>query len=96
MIVVEGTVRVADLEKARAGMEAMVTASRAEAGCIEYAYSIDILDPGLVRIIEWWESREALARHVETEHLKVWRASWPELGVSERSLRLYEATPETF
>ena len=96
MIVVEGTVRVADLEKARAGMEAMVTASRAEAGCIEYAYSIDILDPGLVRIIELWESREALARHVETEHLKVWRKSWPELGVSERSLRLYEATPETF
>ena len=96
MIIVEGTVRIADLEKARAGMEAMVAASRAEAGCIEYAYSIDILDPGLVRIIERWESREALARHVETEHLKVWRESWPELGVSERSLRLYEATPETF
>jgi quinol monooxygenase YgiN len=94
MIVIEGTVRVADIEGARAHMEAMIAASRAEAGCIDYAYAIDVLDPHLVRVSERWESREALAAHLAAPHLKAWRADWSKFGVGERSLRLYEAEPE--
>lgn len=96
MIVIEGTVRIppANIEAARPVMEQMIRASRAEPGCIEYAYSIDVLDPGLVRILERWESREALAQHFRTAHMDTWRSFFPQLGITGRSLRLYEASPE--
>ncbi len=96
MIVIEGTVRVPpeNLAAARPVMEQMIRASRAEPGCIEYAYSVDVLDPGLVRIIERWESRDALARHFEAAHMATWRSFFPQLGITGRSLRLYEAAPE--
>ena len=96
MIVIEGTVRVAPdrIEAARPAMERMIRASRAEAGCLDYAYSLDLLDPGLVRVTERWESREALAAHFQTPHMAEWRAQFASLGISGRDLRLYEADPE--
>jgi len=53
-----------------------------------------VLDPGLVRVIEKWESRDALAAHFKTAHMATWRAFYPQLGLTDRSLRLYEADPE--
>ncbi len=96
MIVIEGTVRVPPerLEAARPAMETMIKASRAEDGCLDYAYSIDVLDPGLVRVTERWESREALKAHFATPHMAAWRAEFGKLGITDRSLRLYEADPE--
>jgi quinol monooxygenase YgiN len=38
--------------------------SRAEAGCITYAFSPDPLDPGRVHLFERWESKAALADHL--------------------------------
>lgn len=96
MIVVEGTFRAPNIETALPAMVAMIVASRAESGCIEYAYALDIFDPTLVRVIERWESREALAAHIASEHLKAWRNAWGPLGIAERSLRLYEADAEDF
>jgi quinol monooxygenase YgiN len=75
-------------------MGAMVLATRAEPGCIDFAYAFDLLDPHLVRVSERWESRAALAQHQTSAHIGVWRAQGPSLGVTDRSLRLYEATPE--
>ena len=37
---------------------------RSEPGCIEYSFSADGLDPGLIRIFEIWESQEALTTHL--------------------------------
>jgi quinol monooxygenase YgiN len=77
-------------------MEEMIRASRAEAGCIDYAYAIDLLDPSLVRVSERWENREALAAHAASDHIRRWRALWPEIGVSDRQLRMYDASSEPF
>lgn len=96
MIVIEGTVRIPpeNLERARPVMEQMIRASRAEPGCIDYAYSVDVLDPGLIRITERWTSREALQAHFAAAHMATWRAFFPQLGITDRSLRLYDAEPE--
>ncbi|WP_084396339.1 putative quinol monooxygenase [Henriciella aquimarina] len=96
MIVIEGTVRIdpARLDDARPAMETMVRASRAEAGCIDYAYAIDMLDPGLVRVSERWQDRDALKAHFESVHMTEWRGVIAGLGLRDRSLRLYEAEPE--
>lgn len=96
MIIIEGTVRIPpeNLEAARPVMEQMIRASRAEAGCLDYAYAIDVLDPGLVRITERWESRQALTAHFKAAHMATWRSFFPQLGITDRALRLYEADPE--
>jgi quinol monooxygenase YgiN len=95
VIVVEGTLRVSDLGRARPHMQAMIAASRAETGCIDYSYAVDVIDPTLIRVNERWENRDALARHLSTTHIKVWRESWESIGITDRSLRMYEAMPET-
>lgn len=38
--------------------------SRAEDGCLVYAFSADPLEPGRVLLYERWESKEALAEHI--------------------------------
>ncbi len=96
MIVVEGTIRVPDLAAALPSMIVMITASRAEPGCIAYHYAIDLLDPTLIHVVERWETREALAAHFASEHIRDWRAGWLKLRISDRSLRMYEAEPEAF
>jgi quinol monooxygenase YgiN len=97
MILIEGTVRLppTNLIAARPAMEQMIRASRAEAGCLEYAYSIDLMDPGVIRVTERWESRAALDAHFKSAHMSTWRSYFPILGISDRSLRLYEADPES-
>ena len=95
MIVVIGTIRapVDAMEKLRAPMAAVVAASRAEDGCIDYAYGWDVLDPGLIRVSEVWRDQAALDRHVKTPHMDPWRAVRTELGVGERRIFRYEAGP---
>jgi quinol monooxygenase YgiN len=94
MLVIFGTVRLQAerLDEARPVMAAMITASRAEAGCLEYSYAEDILDRGLIRVSEIWESRSALEAHFATEHLKVWRSKWAALGIHDRNFTLYEGS----
>ena len=62
MVVVMGTVRVDPdaIERLRPAMEAMMAASRAEDGCLTYAYALDLLEPGLVRVSELWTDRVSL------------------------------------
>ena len=53
MIIVKGEVRFADGEIERlkdAAFAANIAASRAEPGCAEYAYSVDVLDPNLLHV----------------------------------------------
>lgn len=94
MLLILGTVRlpVERLDQARAAMELMILASRAEPGCMEYAYASDILDPGLVRVTERWTDRQALDRHFASVHIAAWRAAWPELGLGDRDLVFYEVS----
>ena len=91
MIVIEGTIRVKDLAVAREAMTAMIEASRAEPGCLEYAYAVDLLDPGLVRVIERWSDRACFDAHLTSSHLRAWRSAWAAIGVYDRRLRFYEA-----
>jgi len=92
MIVVMGTVRIPPekVEIARPVMTATVEATRAEDGCIAYAYAVDLLDPGLIHIAERWRDKAALAAHVKAPHMDAWRAAQPGLGLSERNIRIYE------
>lgn len=92
MLLIMGTVRFPadNMERARPAMRAMVEASRAESGCLHYAFAEDVLDPGLINIAELWEGEAALAAHGKTPHMAEWRRAGAELGIAERKLNLYE------
>lgn len=93
MLLIIGTVRLPPdkLTEARPAMQRMISASRAEPGCIEYSYAQDVLDAGLIHVSEVWLDRAALDAHFRSAHIADWRASWAVLGIGDRNLMLYEA-----
>lgn len=71
MILVQGYARFEPGEIARLvpELEAMVAASRAEPGCEEYSYGLDLTDPGLLHICERWTDQAAIDAHFATPHM---------------------------
>ena len=53
------------VDKVRDALASMETETRKEAGCISYAFSIDVTDPCTMRVSERWESMEALRVHAQ-------------------------------
>lgn len=78
------------LDQARDAMHRVIEATRAEAGCIQYNYGEDVLDPGLIRVSELWESREHLTAHFAAPHMTTWQHERAALGLSERQITVYE------
>jgi quinol monooxygenase YgiN len=94
MIVLMGIIQAPPdaIDRLRTPMAAVVAASLAEDGCVEYAYGQDMLEPGLIRASEVWRDREALDRHLKTPHMDAWRAARAELGVGPHRFFLYQAS----
>ncbi len=92
MLLIVGTVRLPaeNLLLAHDAMARMISASRAEDGCIEYVYSEDVLEPGLIHVKELWKDQPSLDAHFQSPHIRQWRESWPHLGIRDRSLRVFE------
>jgi quinol monooxygenase YgiN len=95
-LIVAGTVRVppANVDAFRPHMIAMMTASQAEDGCYAYGYAEDVGEPGLMHIFESWRDQAALDAHFQTPHMAAWRAAWPQFGVSDRRLKVYEVASQ--
>ncbi len=79
MIVISGTVRIRPDARAAAIAAAteMAVATRREPGCGAYRFGFDVEDANVVHLFEEWESDEALARHFQTEHMRVFRTKMP-------------------
>jgi quinol monooxygenase YgiN len=77
MILVQGWARVAPeaIATLADAIKAQVTATRAEAGCIEYSMAADLLDPGLIRIAEQWQDEAALVAHFGAPHMATFNAA---------------------
>ncbi|WP_054311551.1 putative quinol monooxygenase [Mesorhizobium sp. 1M-11] len=92
MLLIIGTVRLPPekLAEARPAMERMIVASRVETGCLEYSYAEDVLIAGRIHVKEIWRDQPSLDAHFASDHIMAWRATWPELGITDRDLRVYE------
>ncbi|WP_179504240.1 MULTISPECIES: putative quinol monooxygenase [unclassified Sphingomonas] len=93
MILVMGTFRLptASFEAAAPLMRKVIEATRAEDGCLAYAYSHDALDPELIHVSEQWSDRAAIDAHFKTAHMATWAEERKALGLSERNIRVYES-----
>jgi len=92
MILILGTVKLAPdkLGGALKAMERMVSASRAEEGCMAYSYAQDLLDSETIHVIEMWRDREAVQDHLATPHIAEWRRVMGSLGLNGRDLKMFE------
>ena len=97
MIVVVGQFRLPPerMDEARGAMARVMLATRAENGCVQYNYAEDLLDPGLIRVSEVWDSRAQLTAHLATPHMAQWVQERAALGLSERAITAYEADAGT-
>jgi quinol monooxygenase YgiN len=94
LVVVIGTIRLPpkNIEIAREIMRSMIDASRNEAGCLLYSYAEDVLDQGLIRVAEIWRDQASFDAHLDSPHIREWRAHWAELGIVERQLTAFRGT----
>lgn len=92
MIVVMGSFRMPTVhfETALPLMEKVIAATRAEDGCLLYAYARDLADPELIRVNEKWRDRAALEAHFTTAHMATWAAERAAFDLSERDIRVFE------
>lgn len=95
MIIVAGTIQVPpeNMERLRPHARAVIEATRAEAGCTVYSFAEDLVQPGLIRIFEIWETRAHLDAHGRAPHMNPWRSAVAEAGVSGRDLNIFETGP---
>ncbi len=75
IVLAKAQVGAASMEAARHAIADMVAASNAEEGCIAYAFTEDVLHPGVLHIVEKWQDEAALAAHFATPHMAAFGAA---------------------
>jgi len=92
MILVAGTFRMPpeNVAIALGMMKRVIEATRAEDGCVAYAYAQDLLDPGLIHVAETWRDKAAIDAHAKSAHMQAWITERAVLNLTERNIRIYE------
>lgn len=90
MIIVTGEIEIdpTDIEPLRAAAINMMDETAKEAGCRFYRFYQDLQHPGKVRVYEEWESEAHLQAHMETAHMKAWRAALSEIAIRSRKIQV--------
>jgi quinol monooxygenase YgiN len=92
MIVVNAVVKTTEEEilAIQHAISVMETASRAEAGCDDYTFSIELNDPNTLRITEKWHSVEALKAHFATPHMATFQKTMGDHPPASLEVKFYE------
>ena len=98
MVVVNGVVNSSaeDISALKEAIAVMEKASREEAGCVDYTFSVEVSDPDTIRITEKWENVEALQAHMTTPHMAEFQKAMgahPPLGMSVNAYEVEEIHP---
>ena len=96
MLIVAGEAVVEEgaVEQVRDALRTMEEETRKEPGCLSYAFALDINDPTMVRIIEHWESPDALSAHFKTPHMASFAAALGVLKPKSMSIKVYQFEKE--
>ncbi len=92
MLVVTGTIDVndGDVEKLKPIVAKMAAASRAEEGCISYAFYQDLEEPNRVRVYEEWVNQDALSAHFQTPHMAEFNRSLGDVKFQNMDIKKFE------
>jgi quinol monooxygenase YgiN len=92
---VKAEVDPADLDTMKAGIAKMETASRAEDGCQDYTFSVELNNSAMLRITEKWDNMEALLAHFQAPHMADFRQLMGEHPPKSMEAFFYEAEEVT-
>ena len=67
-VVAKGELKPGAIEALAPLYRELIAETRKENGCVEYGFFIDASDETKCCFVETWESADALAAHVKTEH----------------------------
>lgn len=71
---------------------AMEQASRAEAGCVDYTFSVELSDPTALRIVERWETLDALKAHFTMPHMAEFQLAMAQQELTGVEVSFFDAT----
>ncbi len=94
VVQVEVIVEPGSASKVVDAVKAMETATRQEAGCLKYAFSVDIADPGMIRVTERWESLDAIKAHMTSPHMAEFNKAVMALQPKGLDIKAYEVARE--
>ncbi len=94
MIVVQGHMRFSPggVAAASDALKAMVAATRAEDGCLLYAFASDVTDPDFLHITERWRDQAAVDVHGASAHMAEFRKAVAAAQPLEVKVTLFDAT----
>lgn len=92
MIIVMGhaTLAPGEIDRLSAEMEAQISATRAEDGCLHYGFARDVLAPDTLIITERWRDNDAIAAHFASPHMAAFNAALASAKVLEVSVKAYD------
>ena len=93
MIVVNAIVKTSqeNIVAMQSAIKAMEQASRAEAGCLDYTFSVELNDPTVLRITEKWDTLDALKAHFTMPHMADFQEKMGENPPESLDVSFYEA-----
>ena len=91
MIIVHGSIPIVPerREQALELAREMSDATQLEQGCISYDFYVGLQHPNTLVLFQEWETMEALMRHYQTEHMKLFMDALPEVVSGEINTRRY-------
>ena len=94
MIIVNGKIETTaeNIAALKAAIGTMQDASRAEDGCYDYTFSVELHDPNVIRITEKWESMDHLKAHFATPHMAEFQKAMGAHPSKSSNVGFFEAT----
>lgn len=92
MIVVNAVVQSTqeDIVAIQGAIATMEQASRAEEGCEDYTFSVELNDPTVLRITEKWVNLEALTAHMQMPHMAEFQKAMGTTPPKSLDVKFYE------
>jgi len=94
VVQVEVVIEPGSADQVRDAVRKMEHATRQEPGCLKYAFSVDVSDPGMVRVTERWESIDAIKAHMATPHMAEFNKAVMALRPKGLDIKAYEVARE--
>jgi quinol monooxygenase YgiN len=69
--------------------------TREKGGCLAYAFSADLLEPGMIRLSEAWRDLKSLEAHLADDEFRGVMMEVAKFRILERSVQRYEVSSTT-
>ena len=94
MIVVNGIFETdADsIDAIRSALAEMEVACKAENGCHDYTFSVEVNNPNVIRLTEKWDDLDALREHFRQPHMSILRDAMSKHPPKSSQVSFFEAT----